>query len=163
MQIIRNERVVVDEWIRLEREDPIPAGGNLIVPFDRWLAETDAFNNRCERVGVCVSVEDGIEELAPHIHRWPVIAIEFREFKDGRGHSLARLLRDKLEYRGELRAVGDIGRDQVFFLARCGFDAFELRPDTDPASVLPGFADFSLRYQHASDRAPAINQLRSGT
>jgi len=160
LRIIKNRRVVDDEWIRIENEESIPDEGNVIVPLARWLANPVFFADRPGKAGVCVSAEDSVDELIPYIHLWPVIAIEFREFNDGRGHSQARLLREKLAYRGELRAVGDIRRDQVFYLARCGIDVFELRAGVEPGDVLRGFEDFTLTYQPAGDGVAPISHLR---
>lgn len=160
MRIIRDRRVVEDDWIRIDNEQPLPPAGNIIVPLARWLADPASFDARPGGVGVSISGEDCVDELAPYIGRWPVIAIVFDAFNDGRGHSQARLLREKLSYRGELRAVGDIGRDQVFYLARCGVNAFELRPGVDPSEALKGFEDFSVMYQAAADEVSTVSRLR---
>jgi len=94
--------------------------------------------------------------LADHIADFDVIAVAFPKFNDGRGLSSAALLR-RLGYAGELRAVGDIARDQLFFMARCGFNAFALRADQDPADALKAFDDFGDVYQHSTDgRTPAF-------
>ena len=76
-----------------------------------------------------------------------VIAVNFPKFGDGRGFSIARLLRERYGYRGELRAVGEVGRDHLYFMAQCGFDAFELRAGENAEEVLAAFRDFSEGYQ----------------
>jgi uncharacterized protein (DUF934 family) len=78
--------------------------------------------------------------------------VNFPKFTDGRGYSTGRLLRERYGYRGELRAIGDIFRDQLLYLSRCGFDAFVLRPGEDPQAALAAFGDFSEAYQAAVDR-----------
>jgi uncharacterized protein (DUF934 family) len=78
--------------------------------------------------------------------------VSFPKFTDGRGFSTARLLRERYRYRGELRAVGDVLRDQLLFLARCGFDAFALRADQDPDAALAAFEDFTEAYQGGTDQ-----------
>jgi sulfite reductase (NADPH) hemoprotein beta-component len=78
-----------------------------------------------------------------------LIAIHFPVFSDGRGYSLARILREQMGYKGELRAIGDVLRDQLFLMRRCGFDSFEMRADRNAADALPGLTDFSFAYQRA--------------
>ncbi len=79
-----------------------------------------------------------------------MIAVEFPQFTDGRGYSIGRLLRDRYAYRGELRAVGDVLRDQLFALAECGFDAFAIRADRDAGDALQGFDAFTSIYATTS-------------
>jgi uncharacterized protein (DUF934 family) len=97
-----------------------------------------------------------VEDLA----RLPVIAIDFPQFTDGRGYSHARQLRDRYRYGGELRAIGDIGRDQLYYLAQCGFDAFLIPDSRDAQDALNGFADFSDGYQATSARTPWFRRRR---
>ena len=85
--------------------------------------------------------------LAASLERLTVVAVNFPKFGDGRGYSLARLLRERYGYRGELRAVGQVARDNLYFMAQCGFDAFELRAGEDPQEALAAFNDFSEAYQ----------------
>jgi uncharacterized protein (DUF934 family) len=85
--------------------------------------------------------------IAPDLARFDVIAVRFASATDGRGYSLARLLRERHGYRGELRAIGDVLRDQLFYLSRCGFDTFALRADQNPGQALSAFDDFSEAYQ----------------
>ena len=80
-----------------------------------------------------------------------MIAIDFPAFKDGRGFSQARLLRERYGYKGEIRAVGDVARDQMFFMARCGINAFEVKPGRSLEDALKAFNDFSVTYQPAAD------------
>jgi uncharacterized protein (DUF934 family) len=85
--------------------------------------------------------------LAASLDRIQVIAVRFPAFGDGRGYSIARLLRERYGYRGELRAVGEVARDNLYFMAQCGFDAFQLREGEDPTEALAAFSDFSEAYQ----------------
>jgi uncharacterized protein (DUF934 family) len=86
--------------------------------------------------------------------------VNFPKFNDGRGFSIGRLLRERYGFRGELRAIGDVLRDQLFFLARCGFDAFALRDDQDVDEALGAFADFSEAYQPALDQPVPLFRRR---
>ena len=91
-----------------------------------------------------------MELLRADLPRVSLIAIEFPSPSEGRGYSQARVLRDRLNFTGEIRAVGHVKRDQIFFMARCGIDAFELAPGVSPQSVLAAFDDFDVAYQPSS-------------
>jgi len=88
------------------------------------------------------------------------VEVNFPKFGDGRGYSIARLLRERYGYRGELRAVGHITRDLLFYLESCGFDAFELRAGEDPKAALAGFEDFSEAYQASVARPQPLFRRR---
>lgn len=114
------------------------------LPFAEW-------KTRPEWPAVSLANTDPVEDLAPHLARLRLIALEFPKFSDGRAYSQARLLRGRLGYRGELRATGGVLQDQIAFMLRCGFDSFE--------SEQPGFGEalakartlFSVVYQPAED------------
>jgi uncharacterized protein (DUF934 family) len=90
---------------------------------------------------------EDLEQAAPSLARARVVAVSFPRFADGRGYSIARLLRERYGYRGELRAVGEVARDHLWLMARCGFDAFELRAGEDPEEALTAFDDFTVSYR----------------
>lgn len=119
----------------------------LIVPLAVWLSRRDDLLDRVPHVGLWLATDDGPQSVAPDLPRFGVIAIRFAEFTDGRGYSLARSLRKQYGYRAELRAIGDVRRDQLYYLASCGFDAFDLRSGEDADAALTAFADFSEAYQ----------------
>lgn len=148
--IIRRREIVADDW-RYREEDP--TGGDtraLILPLVRWHEERPQWWLWAGRLGVRIGPADRVELLRPDLTRLSLIAIEFTGPSEGRGYSQGRILRDRLGFTGELRAVGYVKRDQLFFLARCGFDAFELSPGIDPQSVLTAFDDFDVSYQPAT-------------
>jgi len=91
-----------------------------------------------------------------------VIALNFPSFTDGRHYSSARLLRERYGYKGEIRAIGDVLRDQLFYMRRCGFDAFAIRADRDPVDALEGLKDFSVTYQAAADDERPLFRRRQG-
>jgi uncharacterized protein (DUF934 family) len=106
-------------------------------------------------VGVLLPGEAEPDAIADDLQDLAVIAIQFPVFRDGRGFSLARILRDRLGYQGELRAVGDVLRDQLFFMQRCGFNAFEPRADRCIEQALKGLTDFTVVYQaDANEKRP---------
>jgi len=147
-EIIRNGRVEPDDW-----------DADAILPLAQWKERREEILAGGERIGIRLDPADDPAELAPDIDRIRLVAIHFPRFADGRGYSSAALLRTRYGYRGELRAVGDVGRDQLFYLKRCGFDAFALAPHRDPHAALASLADFSLRYQGSvDDRSPLFRK-----
>ena len=154
-KLIKHDAVIEDDWVLLPAnasiDDAITAS-RVIVPLALWLDHRAALIGRGE-VGVWLSPTDDPARLAEDVARVPVIAIDFPKFGDGRGFSTARLLRDRHAYRGELRAFGDVFRDQFFFMRECGFDAFVVRADLDPEKELAGFKVFDRTYAHSARTA----------
>jgi uncharacterized protein (DUF934 family) len=155
-RLIRN-RTIVDDRYALLREaaslGDLPDGLPVIVPLTLWRERRAALIARGE-AGVWLAPPEDPALLADDVHRLPVIAIDFPQFTDGRGYSHARLLRERYRYAGELRAIGDIQRDQLYYLAQCGFDAFAIPDAKDAEDALNGFADFSDGYQATITRVP---------
>jgi uncharacterized protein (DUF934 family) len=153
--VIRHGRVEDDRWRFVgvdpaEGPGPLPEGA-IVVPLATWAARRDELVARATPVGVWLGPADDPFALAVDAAGLPLIAVQFPKFADGRGYSTAVLLRTRIGYRGELRAFGDVGRDQLLSLARCGFDAFSLAPHRDPEAALAAFQTFSLRYQGSVD------------
>lgn len=155
--IIKNKAVVSDDWIILrlsENETPesvtVPAG-KIIVPLKVWQAQRATLQNRAE-LGVWLASNERPEELKGEMEKFAVIAVDFPKFADGRGYSIAYNLRARLGYVGELRAIGDVLRDQMFYMQRVGFDAFAPRPDKNIHDALKGLTDFSETYQTSLDQ-----------
>ncbi len=150
--LIKGRGLVDDRWT-LRREVSLPADlagdGPVIVPLALWVAHRDALAARGD-VGVWLAPDDDPAALAADVGTLPVIAVDFPQFTDGRGYSIGRLLRDRHGYRGELRAVGDVLRDQLFALAECGFDAFALRADRASIDALAGLDAFTGVYASTS-------------
>ncbi len=144
--LIRNGQIVEDGWQWIDADEALPAarletGGRFLLPLALWLAHRESLDPA--RAGVWLGPDDELEPVLPWLADMPLIAIRFPVFTDGRGYSLARLLRNRHGYRGELRAVGDVLRDQLYFLHHCGFDAFLLRADQLPHEALAAFRDYS--------------------
>ena len=123
----------------------------VLVPKQFWLANAEQLL-KSESIGIWLDSDEGPEELEPYINKLNLIAINFPKFADGRGYSYARILRDRFKYSGELRAMGDILHDQMFYLKRCGFDAFAVREDKDANVVIEGLNDFSECYQASTNQ-----------
>ena len=155
-QLIKQRLVTDDRWT-LVREaaalTDLPDGVPVIVPLNLWVERRAALIARGE-VGVWLAPADDPVALANDVRVLKVIAIDFPSFTDGRGYSSARILRDRFGYRGELRAVGDIQRDQLYYLFQVGFDAFSLPEGKDPQAALSGIVDFSDGYQITQSRTP---------
>lgn len=151
-------REVEDAWTAVADDAELPDGA-VIVSLARLLRDREALRGRW--IGVRVSGDTPVEQLAPELEGIGLVVIELPKFTDGRAYSLARLLRDRYGYTGELRAKGDVLRDQLFYLARCGFTQFELAPGRDVADALSAFADFSVTYQPAADHDEPIWRRRA--
>jgi uncharacterized protein (DUF934 family) len=151
MQIIKGHAIVDDAWAHLADGAELPARGDVIVSLDRYRELRQKPPAREGRIGVRVHSDQEAHLLADIVAELPLIAIEFPVFKDGRGYTTARLLRERYGFKGELRAVGDVLRDQLFYMQRCGFDAFELKPGKDIQGALQAFQEFSVTYQGAAD------------
>lgn len=160
MQVIRNRAVESDGWLHLPAEEPVPDRGDVIVPLATWQRERDTLRARADGVGVRLGPDDDPEALAPDVAALPVIAVEFPKFADGRGYSTGRLLRERYGFTGELRAVGDVLRDQLLHMERCGFDCFELKPGKDPQDALAAFEEFSVAYQGTVDEPRPLFRRR---
>ncbi|MGZ5046439.1 MAG: DUF934 domain-containing protein [Usitatibacter sp.] len=155
-RVIRGRKVENDLWqvLGLAPEDPVTTAlphGPLLVPLAAWTHRRDELLARGEPTGVWLAPEDDPAALAADVDRLPVVAVRFPKLGDGRGYSTAALLRTRYGYRGELRAFGDLGRDQLFYLERVGFDSFKLAPQHDPDAALAAFGEFTVRYQGAVD------------
>jgi uncharacterized protein (DUF934 family) len=154
--IIKNKAIVADDWVVLRlseqesAENITVATGKVIVPLQVWLKQRDVLQQRAE-IGVWLASDERPEELKGDIDKFSVIAVDFPKFSDGRGYSIAYNLRMRLNYKGELRAIGDVLRDQLFYMQRVGFDAFAPRPDRKIEDALKGLTDFSEVYQISVD------------
>ncbi len=154
MDIILDRKIVADAWIHVAEGEPLPATGNLIVPLSFWVKEHVALAGRIGKTGVWLKGPDDPSQLdvVRELAKLPLIAVEFAQFVDGRGYSIGRLLRERYAFKGELRAFGDVFRDQIPYLARCGFNAFALKAGKSLDDALLAFDDFSDAYQNAVDQ-----------
>jgi uncharacterized protein (DUF934 family) len=150
MRVIKDREIVDDAWELLPAGTPVPPSGDVILTLAAWKEWLQAPRDRAGKLGVVLHSDELPEEI-PELHRLPLIAIDFPKFVDGRGYSSARLLRERHAYKGELRAVGDVLRDQLFYMARCGIDSFALKAGKDIEGALAAFNDFSVAYQAAAD------------
>ena len=156
MPLIKDGRVIPDPWIPVGDDAPLPATGAVIVTLPRFRAETQALWGRGAPLGVRLKSSELAHEIGADAGQLGLIALEFQTFRDGRPYSTARLLRQRWGFTGELRAVGDVLRDQLLFMHRCGFDAFEVADETAVDGWRKAMAEFTVFYQTAADgRLPA--------
>ena len=163
--IIKDGKIVVDDWEIIKLADDqfaetidIP-NGKVIVPLSVWQTQYDALSSR-GNVGFWLASSERADTLKNAIHSLPVVAIDFPKFSDGRGYSLAYNVRARLGYLGELRAIGDVLRDQLFYMQRVGFNSFVIRSDRKIEDALKGLTDFSVSYQTSIDhKSPLFRRV----
>lgn len=162
MKVIKNKEVINDDWqlIRdIENDDAIPEG-QVILPFAYWQANRDELLKRDTEHAVMINGDTVTEDLLDDMENFALIALDFPAFGDGRSYSHACLLRQRYEFKGDLRAVGDVLQDQLFFMQRCGFDSYAIREDKDFEEALKSLNDFTVTYQTAADGALPIYKQR---
>lgn len=163
-QIIRDRKIVEDDWIKLDDRAPMPAAGKILISYARWRANNTTLMSR-GNTGIAIPSHLDVSELRDDLPYLSLIAVLFvfiqprpeggRIF-DGRGYSQARLLRERYGYQAEIRATGEVFRDAVYYLHRCGINAFEVKPGQDLADALNAFNDFTIAYQGAADGQPPV-------
>ena len=150
-KIIVNGELVADHWITVHPtstgELEVPETGDVLVSLDTWQAKRDELIAHNGKVGLLVNGDAELSDFVDDLSHINLIAINFPKFADGRGYSLARMIRERTTFGGEIRAVGDVLRDQLFYLHRCGFNAFVVREDRDVEDALNAFKDFTITYQ----------------
>jgi uncharacterized protein (DUF934 family) len=151
--INREGALVGDPWITYAGDaHAIPVGSCVVLPLTEFREFAGTWKNHAKALGVLLTPSDNIELIANDLDKLRLISIDFPSFTDGRGYSLAHSLRSRFGWRGELRAVGDIQQDQIYLLARSGFDTFALRDDQRDAECVEAVDDFTVAYQWGADR-----------
>ena len=174
-KIIKNGQIIDDDWqiLKLDGEQTAASlawpDGNIMVPMTAWLERKAEILSRGKRKVVRPEREDlvwldsheDVEAIAGDLEHFVVIGLNFPKFTDGRAYSTARLLRERYAYRGEIRAIGDVLQDQLFYMKRCGIDAFALREGKDIEAALSGLRVFSETYQAAVDQPQPLFRRRT--
>lgn len=161
MPLIKAGAVIADVYESVADDAPLPANGT-IVTLARFKTERDALLARNAPLGVRLAAAQSPEELGADVHRLSVIVLEFPMFKDGRAFSWARMLRTRLGYSGEIRATGHYLYDQLAFMTRVGFDAFDAPDHLTPALVARALGEMTDVYQPSADGKKTIRDLRAG-
>ncbi len=160
MALLQHGALQPNSWRFVGDDAAIPADEPVTVSLKRWQAENEALRGRNAPVGVRLKNDESALALAEDLHRVSLIEVEFPKFTDGRAFSQARILRGKLGYKGELRAIGTILRDQYLYMVRCGIDSVELPDGKSIDGYLAALKEFSAWYQPASDGRPTVMELR---
>ena len=160
MALIKDGKLVDDAFVYIGDDVTLPADGAVIVNLERWQSSREELLQRNEPVGIRLRSDQPPELIGACLKKLAVVALEFPAFRDGRAYSYARLLREKYDYRGELRAVGDVLLEQLHFMVRTGIDAFEIHSEDPIGDFEIAAADFSVWYQPTADGRRTALELR---
>ena len=163
-QIIRNGQIESDTWKLIKANEEgkyeIPADGDIIVPLTLWQEQSERLTQREGQLGIWLNSDESPESIAEAVEHFQIIAINFPVFMDGRGYSYARLLRERYHFQGEIRAIGDVMQDQVFYMRRCGIDSFAIKAGKDIEEAINGLSPFRQSYQAAADQPEPLFRRR---
>jgi uncharacterized protein (DUF934 family) len=165
-KLIKNREIIEDTWLLLKdlaAPDALEAAAeaNILVPLAYWLENQDTLKSRSGKTGVWLDSHENPSLLAGSLLTLATIAINFPKFADGRGYSIARELRVTMGFKGEIRAIGEVLRDQLFYMARCGFNAFAMRDDQNLTESLAAFDTFTDGYQISADKPTPLFRRRA--
>ena len=162
MPLVKNDTIVEDRFVRILDDAAVPDEGSIIVLAARLLADAGELTQRAGATGVLWPNDRDISALAPYLDRLALVALVFPSFRDGRAYSQARILRERYQFRGEVRATGDVLRDQFVLMHRAGFDAFEVKKQADAVKFAESVARYSVAYQPAGDSQLSAARRRLG-
>ena len=160
MTLIKDGNVVENCWRTVDDNDEIYGVEAVIVSLNRWQNEKEALSVSNCSLGICLNSDQHPAVIASDVGHFYLIALEFSALADGRSFSYARFLRERYGFKGELRAVGEVTQDQLFFMGRCGFDSFELSEGTNVEKSIGALTSFSVAYQPAVDNLKPAYRLR---
>jgi uncharacterized protein (DUF934 family) len=159
MPLVKNARITTDLFFHVADGAELPGDGDILVSAQRFLEDPETLLKRGGKVGVIWPTNRAVDDLVPHLNRLAAVALVFPSFRDGRAYSQARLLRERHGYHGELRATGQVLRDQFVFMSRAGFDTFEVKKDADADAFAETVKRYSVFYQPTGDgRVTALNR-----
>src|SRR4051794_26044944 len=159
MPLVKNGKITDDNFVHVADDADIPAEAAILVSAARFVGNAETLSSRIGRTGVIWPNNRDVDDIVPYLNRVAVIALAFPTFRDGRAYSQARLLRERHGYRGELRATGQVLRDQFLFMLRAGFDAFEVKKAGDAEAFASTVKRYSVFYQPTGDgRVTALHQ-----
>jgi len=159
--LIRGDVIEADPYQPLADDEKATFGGYFIVSYERWSKDYPMLGVSGAALGVRIPNTVDLTRQWPVLCRVPLIVLEFPSFADGRAYSQARFLAERCGFEGELRATGAaVTRDQIPFMARCGFNSFELRADQDPEACLKAIHEIDLAYQRAADGIQPVLERR---
>ena len=151
MPHVKGGKIQPDEYVHIADDAALPETGAVLLSAARFLADPELVLQRREKVGVIWPNNRDVEDLLPYVERLALVALVFPSFRDGRAYSQARLLRERYFFRGELRATGQVLRDQFVFMLRAGFDAFDVKKQADAVAYTQTVKRYSVFYQPTGD------------
>ena len=159
MPLVKNGEVVTDRFTAILDDAPVPSEGAVLVTGERFIADAAELTARAGEIGVLWPNNKDVDALEPWLDKIALVALVFPTFRDGRAYSQARILRERYKFHGELRATGQVLRDQFVFLLRAGFDALAVKKDADAAVYADVLKRYSVFYQPTGDgRVTALNR-----
>jgi uncharacterized protein (DUF934 family) len=159
MPLVKNGKIATDIFVHVPDDAELPGDGAALVSAARFLEDPEALLRSPGKLGVIWPNNRDVDDLVPFLDRLAVVALVFPTFRDGRAYSQARLLRERHGYEGELRASGQVLRDQFVFMLRAGFDAFEVKKESDAEAFTATAKRYSVFYQPTGDgRATALHR-----
>ena len=159
-QVLKDNRLIDDSWTLLTEDLESLPSGDILLSYSQWQTFSDQLDSHDGSVGVIIEGNADIEDIIEPLLKLPLIAITFPKFADGRAFSSARLIRERYEYTGEIRAVGGFIRDQLYYLSRCGFNAFKFDDSVDLTESAKSLKDFSEAYQVSVDQESPLFRRR---
>ena len=160
MPLLKGGKRIDDPWVHVADEVALPATGAVIVGLKRWRDERETLLKRADPVGVRLKSDHTAGDVAEDLEHLGVVALAFPVFKDGRAYTNARRLRERYGYTGEIRAIGNVLRDQYLFMLRCGFDALEVKEGETEQGWEKAVRAISVFYQPAADGQVTALSLR---
>ncbi len=160
MALIKDRKLIDDRFVYVADGEKIPENVPVIVSLTQWQDQFDALTSRGKPVGVHLKSDQHPEAIVDSLEHLDVIALEFPTFRDGRAYSYARLIRERYGFSGELRAIGDVLLEQLHYMERVGFNAFDFESDDPERAFKIASDDFSVWYQPSGDDRPNAVQLR---
>jgi uncharacterized protein (DUF934 family) len=159
MPLVKGGKITDDAFVHVADDAPLPGDGAILISAKRFLEDPEAISRRLGKTGVVWPNNRDVDDLVPYLDRLAAVALVFPTFRDGRAYSQARLLHERFLYRGELRATGQVLRDQFVFMLRAGFDAFEVKKLADAEVFAQTTSRYSVFYQPTGDgRVTALNR-----
>jgi uncharacterized protein (DUF934 family) len=159
MPLVKQGKISGDAFVHVADDAEMPTSGAVLISAARFLADPETLSRRPGKLGVIWPNNRDVDDLVPYLDRLAVVALVFPTFRDGRAYSQARLLRERYKYSGELRATGQVLRDQFVFMLRAGFDSFEVKKDSDAEAFVSTVKRYSVFYQPTGDgRVTALHR-----
>jgi uncharacterized protein (DUF934 family) len=159
MPLVKNGKVADDIFVHVPDGAELPEAAALLVSAARFLDDPEGLLAKTGKLGVIWPNNRDVDDLVPFLERLTAVALVFPTFRDGRAYSQARLLRERYRYGGELRATGQVLRDQFVFMLRAGFDAFEVKKESDAEAFALTAKRYTVFYQPTGDgRITALHQ-----